>query len=326
MKHNLSAEGFLYRLRPVKLSDARFIIDTRLEDAERNRFIHQISDDEDAQREWIERYFSREGDYYFVIENRLTKKGEGLIGFYDVQDGCAEWGRWVIKNDSLAAVESVDLLYQIAFEQVGLQELYCRTLKINEGVVSFHDSIGEKTRQILENHFEINGESFDAVEQYANRQIFYDEIKPLLDKKAYMIFKRALKQQVGDLTFHHIGVACNDINKDFATFALLGYSKESTVFEDDTQGIKGLFITAKEQPRLELLENEANRDTLTGFLNSGNKMYHFGYTTTDIEKAYQLLLNCKAHVISPMKESVYFGKRICFLLMPNKFIIELIEQ
>lgn len=255
MKHNLCIDGLLYRLRPVKLTDARFIIDTRLEDAERNKFIHKIADDEDMQRAWISNYFQREGDYYFVVENRLTKEAEGLIGFYDVSDGCAEWGRWVIRKNSLAAVESVDLLYQVAFEQVGLRELYCRTLQLNEEVVSFHNSIGERLRCILENQFEIDGVYYNAVEHYADKNVFYNEIKPLLDKQSAMIFKRAFKQIVGDFDFHHIGVATNDIRKEISVFSLFGYTKESEVFEDTEQGIRGQFIVAKNQPRLELLTN-----------------------------------------------------------------------
>ncbi len=326
MKHKLSADGFLYRLRPVKLTDARFIIDTRLEDSERNKYIHKISDDEDAQRAWLNEYFDRDGDYYFVIENRLTGSAEGLIGFYDEKDGCAEWGRWVIKKNSFAAVESINLLYGIAFEQLGLSELYCRTLRANEEVVSFHSSIGEKTRSILEGHFELNGERYDAVEQYADRDTYYKDIKPLLDRRSMMIFKRAFKQTVGDLEFHHIGVATKDIDKEYACFSLLGYAKEGEPFEDENQGVRGQFIVAKGQPRLELLSNLDGCGTLDGFIESGNKMYHFGYMTSKIEKAYEAFLNCKCRVLSPMKESVYFGKRICFLVMQNRYIIELIEK
>jgi len=326
MKHNYSADGFLYRLRPVKLSDARFIIDTRLEDVERNKFIHKISADEDSQRQWISDYLQRQGDYYFVIENKLTKESEGLIGFYNEKDGSAEWGRWVIKKNSLAAVESVDLMYQIAFEQIGLNELYCRTLELNESVVSFHNSIGEKVRGISENQFEIDGRNYNAIEHYADKSIFYNEIKPLLDKQSLMLFKRAIKKLIGDLEFHHIGVATNDIEKELRTFYLLGYTKEGEIFEDDKQGIKGLFIVAKNQPRLELLANLDGSKTVSEFLDRNNKLYHFGYITQNIQAAYDILVNCKAHVLSPMKMSEYFGKRICFLLMPNRFIVELIEK
>ncbi len=194
MKHNYSKEGLLYRLRPVELSDAGFIIETRLEDAERNRFLHTISDSVEEQQKWLTEYFKRPGDYYFVVENMLTGLPEGLISFYDEKDGSAYWGRWCIKKDSLAAAESVNLLYQIAFEQVGLNELYCRTVVNNTGVVSFHESIGEKTRLIIKDEFLIDGKYFDAIEQYADRGTYYNTVKPTLDRQSEMIYRRAMKK------------------------------------------------------------------------------------------------------------------------------------
>lgn len=326
MKHNIVMEGFAYRIRPIKLSDASFIVETRLEDKERNRFIHTISSDVTVQEQWLEKYFERNDDYYFVIENRLTAEREGLIGFYDVKNGKAEWGRWVLKKDSLAAVESVYLLYRAAFEKVGLEELYCRTLELNEAVVSFHASIGEKTRHIIPNCFQIEGKYYGAVEHYSNKEHFYDEIMPGLEKKSVLIFRRNMKMLIGNFEFHHIGVAAKDIMKEYSAFSLLGYSRESQVFEDENQGIKGLFITAKNQPRLELLCNLEGSTTLDAILNNKTKLYHFGYLVSNIDKAMEVLQNARARIVSPMKKSTYFGKRICFLLLPNMFMVELIEQ
>ena len=326
MKHRITVEGFGYRLRPVRLNDAQFIIDVRLEDAERNKFIHTISRDAKAQEDWINEYFNREGDYYFVIENRITGLPEGLIAFYNEKDGKAEWGRWIVKESSLAATESVDLLYKAAFEQVGLKELYCRTIKDNVDVVSFHTSIGEKTRCEIAKAVNLNGVDYDVVEQYADHDIFYKEIHPALERRAIMIFKRNFRMEVGDFEFHHIGVATKDLNKDFSTFSFLGYTKSSEYFEDPLQGIKGVFLEAKDQPRLELLANLEGSDTVTPMLNSGNKMYHFAYLVSDIEKALQVFINARAIVTQPLKQSTFFGKRICFLMLPNLYVIELIEK
>lgn len=326
MKHNISIDGFCYRLRPVKLNDAQFIIDVRLEDAERNKFIHAISKDVAVQENWLQAYFGRDGDYYFIIENRLTGQPEGLIGIYDVCDGKAEWGRWVVRKDSFAAVESVDLIYRVAFEKLGLAELYCRTVQDNTEVVSFHSSIGEKTRCIIENAFEINGVVYNAVEQYSDKNTFYSEIHPMLEKKSALIFKRNMRLAIGEFEFHHIGVASKDIEKDFRAFSLLGYTKASDFFEDDAQGIRGVFLEATRQPRLELLANIEGRDTVTPMLNTGNKMYHFAYLVKDIEKALETFVKAKAKIVSPLKQSTYFGKRICFVVLPNMYIIEFVEK
>lgn len=326
MKHKFSMEGFAYRLRPIKKKDALFIIETRLEDMERNQYIHKISSDVSEQEKWLEDYFEREGDYYFVIENRLTGDREGLISFYDVKNEKAEWGRWVIQKGSLAAIESVDLLYRVAFEKAGLNELYCRTLAINTQVVSMHESMGELTRGIEKDAFELEDGGYDAVVQYSTKQHFYENIHPTLEKKAMKIFERNLRRIAGTLKFHHIGVACKSVENEFPMFSILGYQKESPWFEDETQGIAGMFIAAEGQPRLELMEEINNSGTLAPHIRSGNKMYHFAYTVSKMDEMIKALQNTKAKVISSAKLSSYFGTRICFLILPNMYMIELIEE
>ncbi len=57
MKKNIKVSGYSYRLRPVTLDDAQTIIDIRLQDIERNRYIHKISNDLSEQTNWIKRIY-----------------------------------------------------------------------------------------------------------------------------------------------------------------------------------------------------------------------------------------------------------------------------
>ena len=326
MDLKLRSMGYGYLLRPVKMEDAQFIIDVRLEDQERNQFIHKISSELKVQEQWIENYLSREKDYYFVIENVLTKEREGLIAIYDVADERAEWGRWVVKKGSMAAVESVNLLYKIAFEKLGLRELYSCTIEDNKAVVAFHDSIGQKTRRIIEKAVILEGKEYNVVEQFVDKEYYYSTVKQILEEKSEKIFLRNLKTKLGKMEFHHIGVATENIEKEQHVFSMLGYRKENDSFEDLEQGVRGVFMIAKDQPRIELLENLEDRNTVTHFVEAGNKMYHFAYIVENIEKAISILSNCRIRIISPLKVSTYFKNRICFLVLPNKFMIELIEK
>ncbi|MBQ3101499.1 GNAT family N-acetyltransferase [bacterium] len=327
MQHNIKQKGFAYSIRPITLDDAQFIIDVRLEDEERNKYVHKISPDVNLQINWLNKYFQTPDDYYFVIENNLTGEKEGLISIYNIKDNVAEWGRWVVKKGSMAAIESVDLVYKVAFEKLGLDELYTKTIENNTSVVSFHSSINAKLRQTLVNEVELENVKYNVVEQFVDKEHYFSNVKNLLEEKALKIFQRNLKVSLGGFEFHHIGVATKDIEKEFKSYAMLGYSKEDKFDEDLNQGVKGLFITAKNQPRLELLENLENSTTLDFWLNQGVKMYHFGYLVKYIEKAFDVFTTkLRAKIISPMKESTYFGKRICFLMMNNMFMIELIEE
>ena len=326
MRHNYSMQGYGYRLRPVRLTDALFIIETRREDMVRNRFIHPISNSISDQEKWIEEYYLRDGDYYFVVENRVTGQKEGLIAFYNVKDNRAEWGRWVLKKSSLGALESVYLLYRIAFEQAGLKELYCRTLCDNKAVVSVHKSIGELFRTVLKNDVIINGQTYDTIEQYADKEYFYKEIEPNLEKRIKNIAYHNIKREIGEVEFHHLGIATRGIEKELSTYYLLGYEREGTYFIDEKQGIRGHFLVAKNQPRLELLENLEGSCTLDIPLERGQKIYHIAYLVDNIEKVIEVLKKNRAKIITQIKKSVYFESNICFLMLPNMELVELIEK
>jgi len=163
MRHEIHLAGAAFGLRPVTAEDAEFIVGLR-NDAALNTFIHPTSPRVEDQVAWIERYEQSAGDYYFLIERLSDHSAEGLIGIYDIEGGEGEWGRWMLRPGSLAAVESAALIYRCAFERLGLQAVACRTVAANKRVVSFHDSCGITARRILPDHVVLRGECWDAVE------------------------------------------------------------------------------------------------------------------------------------------------------------------
>jgi len=326
MNHNFIVEGYSYRIRPVCLEDSKTIIKIRLEDCERNQYIHKVSEELEPQKKWIEEYFRREGDYYFLVENRLTNKPEGLIGIYNIEGKKGEWGRWVIKKDSLAALESVNLIIKFAFLKLGLEEIYCRTIAENETVVSFHDSIGLSRIKILKNEFTLNERIYDAVLHSLKKGDYISGLENILNLKCIKIHERNLRYFIRKLEFHHIGVATKNIEKELASFSLLGYKKHGESFDDFEQGIRGQFIKSNNQPMLELLENLDGSYTLSPLLEKSNKLYHFSYLVDDFDELVKVFVSNRGKIISYPKISQYFKKRICFVLLPNMFIIELIER
>ncbi len=99
MHHNLEIDGMAFRLRPVALEDAGFILELR-SDPERSRYLHRGAADTASQEQWLRMYFKTPGDYYFVIENRSTGLREGTAGIYNFNDvrRDAEWGRWILRK------------------------------------------------------------------------------------------------------------------------------------------------------------------------------------------------------------------------------------
>ena len=165
MEHSISLACVRYRLRPVTMEDAAFIVELR-SDPVLNRYLHEISPRVDVQVAWLERYFARPDEYYFIVEHADSGERHGTIGIYDVEKAAAsaEWGRWILKQGSMAALESAWLVYEAGFSKLGLATLSSRTLVENTCVVSFHDSFGASRIGILKDHFVVGGERRSAIE------------------------------------------------------------------------------------------------------------------------------------------------------------------
>lgn len=169
MLHDLQMDGPGFRLRPISNDDAGFVVGLR-SNPDLNKFLHVSSGQVEDQLNWLASYFKRKGDFYFIIERRGSRTPEGTISLYDIDEThrTGEWGRWILKPGSLAAIESAYLIYSVAFELLGLDHVYCRTVADNRKVVSFHDSCGIRSRHLLPQHFEIDGKKLDAVEHTLN--------------------------------------------------------------------------------------------------------------------------------------------------------------
>src|SRR6185295_3444886 len=113
MQHTMHLEGCGVRLRPVRMEDAAFIVWLRNLDHVKGK-VGDSATDEGAQRAWLERYFERQGDYYFIIE---TQGGiaVGAYGIYDVANASAESGRWVIRPEVPAAVPCAVVAFDACF-------------------------------------------------------------------------------------------------------------------------------------------------------------------------------------------------------------------
>jgi RimJ/RimL family protein N-acetyltransferase len=184
MRHDIGCVGHRYSLRPVGIEDAEFIVDIRT-DPRLSKYINATSPRVSDQVLWLERYFDRPGDWYFVIIDNRNGQREGIVGIYDFNETLrvAEWGRWVLRPGSLAAVESAALIYGTAFDRLNLDEIYCRTVADNKAVVSFHDSSGARRRRVLVEHVEISGQRYDSVEHVVDK-IVWAEMRPRLDALA----------------------------------------------------------------------------------------------------------------------------------------------
>jgi RimJ/RimL family protein N-acetyltransferase len=183
LHHEIVAEGHAFRLRPAGFGDSAFILSLRTDPA-LSRFLHPVSGRLEDQQAWFREYQQRAGDWYWIIE-QLDGTPEGTIGLYGLEadPAHAEWGRWILKPGSLAAVESVLLMYGVAFSRLGLEWVFCRTLAENRQVVSFHDNCGLVRQGLQEGAFTLGGRPVDAVVHRVSREAWAG-LQPILDQKA----------------------------------------------------------------------------------------------------------------------------------------------
>ncbi len=128
------------------------------------------------------------------------------------------------------------------------------------------------------------------------------------------------------MNFHHIGLACLDLNHEAEKLAALGYSAEGADFADPIQGVRGRFLTGG-GPRLELLSPASESGVLTPWLKSGAKMYHLAYEVDDLPQSIAKLRQQRAKVVvQPVPAVAFGGRHIAFLMLPNMLLCELIES
>jgi methylmalonyl-CoA/ethylmalonyl-CoA epimerase len=127
-------------------------------------------------------------------------------------------------------------------------------------------------------------------------------------------------------SFHHLGIACRNISREANVWSDLGYSHEGEVFTDHLQGIKGLFMIGP-GPRIELLEDLPDRNIIAPWLNKGIKIYHTAFEVSSFDDQINKLIGCHARLIVPPAPAIAFSnRRICFLMLRNISLIELIDS
>lgn len=126
--------------------------------------------------------------------------------------------------------------------------------------------------------------------------------------------------------FHHIGYATASIERELATFALLGYLPEGEAFTDPAQGVSGCFIVGP-GPRIELLQSLPGAKKLQPWLDSGVHMYHLAYLVDDIDRATAWARCQRARIaVEPVPAAAFGGRRIAFAMLRNGLLIEFVEK
>jgi len=130
-----------------------------------------------------------------------------------------------------------------------------------------------------------------------------------------------------EIKFHHIGIACRDIEFTKAFYLNQGYKASETV-EDPIQNVFICFLSKDGEPLLELLAPVDEKSPINRTLSaSGVTPYHICYQVKSIEDSIKSLKTQRfVRVSRPAPACALDNKRVCFLYNKDVGLIELVEE
>jgi methylmalonyl-CoA/ethylmalonyl-CoA epimerase len=124
------------------------------------------------------------------------------------------------------------------------------------------------------------------------------------------------------MKFHHVGVACRDIDEEIASISRIHEVIEQTptVF-DEKQNAHLVMLTLSDGSNIELIAGKQ----VELVLKKGITYYHICFEVDDINAEIERLENEGAFLISPPKPAILFNNREVAFLKVSYGIIELLN-
>ena len=126
--------------------------------------------------------------------------------------------------------------------------------------------------------------------------------------------------------FHHLGLACADLDREARPWLDLGYRNEAQDFEDPIQKVRGRFLIGP-GPRLELLTPLSVDSPITAMIQRGVRIYHQAFEAPTFDETIATLRAANYKLVAgPVPAVAFEDRRIAFLVVPNLNVIEIIEK
>lgn len=146
---------------------------------------------------------------------------------------------------------------------------------------------------------------------------------------AIATFRRLLNiDDMGEeMLFHHIGIACNDIDATANAYESCGYKMGGVIF-DPLQNVKICFLSSPTNPMIELLAPVDEESPIVQILDKNGTMpYHICYSVADIRDAIKRLKRQRFLLVSSAKPACALNnKEVAFLYHKDVGLIELLQQ
>lgn len=141
-------------LRPVTTDDADFILSLRL-NPELSQYLSPVENNVEKQTQWVKKSIENPQEWYFIIQNKKAER-VGTIRIYNIKGNVFCWGSWIVipTARSYASLESIVLLYQYAFFELGFECTHFDVRKNNQKAIAFYLRFGAQiTHEDEDNYF-----------------------------------------------------------------------------------------------------------------------------------------------------------------------------
>jgi methylmalonyl-CoA/ethylmalonyl-CoA epimerase len=132
-----------------------------------------------------------------------------------------------------------------------------------------------------------------------------------------------------NFNIHHVGVAVQNIEETAKSYVrYFGYQRNSEIIHDPQQGAYVQFLSLPgDRVYLELVQPDGPDSNLSKAIEKGGGLNHVCYATDDIETACEALRERGLFLIaSPVPAVAFKGRRIAWLMSPDRVITELVES
>jgi len=132
---------------------------------------------------------------------------------------------------------------------------------------------------------------------------------------------------LSQLRYHHVGIACRDIEKTRAFYLAMGYTAQP-IIDDPLQDIRICFLEHPSQPMLELLAPIDEKSPVNRILKAvGVSPYHICYSVDDLEATMKSLRREHRFVTvsKPLPACAIDNRRVAFMFHNDVGLIELVE-
>ena len=165
MTSSYALQGEFVNLRPLQVADAKLTYNWRR--AQRAKYLKQAAASVELQRAWITSRPSAEHNFLIELKSGRSVGMLSLIGV-DLINRHGEPGRFLIGDEEAAkgvpvAVEAMKLLYELAFDQLGLVRVCGIVAANNHLMIKWQKYMGMKEEGRLRNHLCQDGIFHDAI-------------------------------------------------------------------------------------------------------------------------------------------------------------------